>query len=150
MGLVQLQVHQVGSVSFVSNFKQPWHSRPLPLRLNAVFTPPSTSGNDSNSMAGSPSPSPKWAQKTITLPPLRRGCHLITPKVSVSYLPLPLPTPNDSDSYNMSLSLRLRKKLVKTCRSSVVALLISSVSACFFFFVLIIIKLMGKNRIEEN
>jgi hypothetical protein len=23
----------------------------------------------------------KWAQKTITLPPLRRGCHLITPKI---------------------------------------------------------------------
>ncbi|GAV65796.1 UPF0047 domain-containing protein [Cephalotus follicularis] len=24
---------------------------------------------------------PKWAQKTITLPPQRRGCHLITPKI---------------------------------------------------------------------
>ncbi|GAB2213962.1 hypothetical protein Droror1_Dr00018290, partial [Drosera rotundifolia] len=23
---------------------------------------------------------PKWAQKTITLPPQCRGCHLITPK----------------------------------------------------------------------
>ncbi|CAN6678280.1 unnamed protein product [Malus baccata var. baccata] len=23
---------------------------------------------------------PKWAQKTITLPPLKRGCHLVTPK----------------------------------------------------------------------
>lgn len=25
---------------------------------------------------------PKWAQKTITLPPQRRGCHLVTSKVS--------------------------------------------------------------------
>ncbi|KAF7817692.1 UPF0047 protein C4A8.02c-like isoform X1 [Senna tora] len=25
--------------------------------------------------------SPKWAQKTITLPPQRRGCHLITSKI---------------------------------------------------------------------
>ncbi|CAN6712554.1 unnamed protein product [Malus baccata var. baccata] len=24
---------------------------------------------------------PKWAQKTITLPPLKRGCHLVTPKI---------------------------------------------------------------------
>ncbi|KAB2626293.1 hypothetical protein D8674_017953 [Pyrus ussuriensis x Pyrus communis] len=24
---------------------------------------------------------PKWAQKTITLPPFKRGCHLITPKI---------------------------------------------------------------------
>jgi len=24
---------------------------------------------------------PKWAQKTITLPPHKRGCHLITPKI---------------------------------------------------------------------
>ncbi|MFS8006132.1 putative thiamine phosphate synthase [Helianthus anomalus] len=24
---------------------------------------------------------PKWAQKTITLPPHNRGCHLITPKI---------------------------------------------------------------------
>ncbi|KAK6939148.1 Uncharacterized protein family UPF0047, YjbQ [Dillenia turbinata] len=26
-------------------------------------------------------PAPKWAQKTITLPPHNRGCHLITPKI---------------------------------------------------------------------
>ncbi|XP_048432776.1 UPF0047 protein C4A8.02c-like isoform X2 [Pyrus x bretschneideri] len=24
---------------------------------------------------------PKWAQKTITLPPFKRGCHLVTPKI---------------------------------------------------------------------
>ncbi|PON73265.1 secondary thiamine-phosphate synthase enzyme [Trema orientale] len=58
--------------------------KPRRLRLNAVFTTQTTAGNDSNSMAASPSPSPspKWAQKTITLPPLRRGCHLITPKIT--------------------------------------------------------------------
>nr|AFK47781.1 unknown [Lotus japonicus] len=25
---------------------------------------------------------PKWAQKTVTLPPLRRGCHLVTSKIA--------------------------------------------------------------------
>ncbi|XP_021813299.1 UPF0047 protein C4A8.02c [Prunus avium] len=39
---------------------------------------PSTTVNDPNSMAAA---GPKWAQKTITLPPQRRGCHLITPKI---------------------------------------------------------------------
>ncbi|GMP44331.1 hypothetical protein CsSME_00013303 [Camellia sinensis var. sinensis] len=38
---------------------------------------PSSAG----SMAAPPPPAPKWSQKTITLPPQRRGCHLITPKV---------------------------------------------------------------------
>jgi hypothetical protein len=27
------------------------------------------------------STAPKWAQKTIALPPYKRGCHLVTPKV---------------------------------------------------------------------
>ncbi|PHU01350.1 hypothetical protein BC332_31137 [Capsicum chinense] len=35
-----------------------------------------TINNPSNSMA-----SPKWAQKTVTLPPQRRGCHLVTSKI---------------------------------------------------------------------
>ena len=26
---------------------------------------------------------PKWAQKTVTLPPHKRGCHLITPLVTI-------------------------------------------------------------------
>ncbi|XP_021745509.1 uncharacterized protein LOC110711437 [Chenopodium quinoa] len=46
-------------------------------RIRAVHTPvihPSSS----TSMA---TPSPKWAQKTITLSPHPRGCHLITSKV---------------------------------------------------------------------
>lgn len=36
------------------------------------------------------STAPKWAQKTIALPPYKRGCHLVTPKVLsilVSYFP---------------------------------------------------------------
>ncbi|KAH0974545.1 hypothetical protein GBA52_016444 [Prunus armeniaca] len=39
---------------------------------------PSTTVNDPNSMAAA---GPKWAQKTITLPPQRRDCHLITPQI---------------------------------------------------------------------
>ncbi|XP_057489952.1 uncharacterized protein LOC130775960 isoform X1 [Actinidia eriantha] len=58
-------------------------SRPSPLwspirikSLHTTNTPNTTSaGYSSNSMAA------KWAQKTITLPPQRRGCHLITPKI---------------------------------------------------------------------
>ncbi|KAB1203488.1 UPF0047 protein YjbQ [Morella rubra] len=41
---------------------------------------PSTA-NDPNSMAAAGA-GPKWAQKTIILPPQRRGCHLITPKIT--------------------------------------------------------------------
>uniref|UniRef100_A0A803QVX5 Uncharacterized protein n=1 Tax=Cannabis sativa TaxID=3483 RepID=A0A803QVX5_CANSA len=51
---------------------------PPKLRLTALYSAPTTDSN-SNSMAAA---SPKWAQKTITLPPLRRGCHLITPKIT--------------------------------------------------------------------
>ncbi|XP_052487007.1 UPF0047 protein C4A8.02c isoform X2 [Gossypium raimondii] len=39
-----------------------------------------TSSTDSNSMAATV-PAPKWAQKTVTLPPLRRGCHLVTSQI---------------------------------------------------------------------
>lgn len=28
---------------------------------------------------------PKWAQKTVTLPPHTRGCHLVTPLVRMLY-----------------------------------------------------------------
>ncbi|CAJ2650295.1 unnamed protein product [Trifolium pratense] len=28
------------------------------------------------------STAPKWAQKTISLPPYKRGCHLVTPKIA--------------------------------------------------------------------
>lgn len=51
----------------------------VPLRVRSVLTP-ANPATDRASMASASGP--KWAQKTITLPPLRRGCHLITPKVS--------------------------------------------------------------------
>ncbi|XVF74027.1 hypothetical protein PTKIN_Ptkin13bG0028800 [Pterospermum kingtungense] len=49
-----------------------------PFKVKAVYRYSTSSGeSDSNSMAGTV-PAPKWAQKTITLPPHRRGCHLVT------------------------------------------------------------------------
>lgn len=72
-------------------------AKPLPLWspiviLKSLYTPKTAtttfSFNDSYSggvsMAAAPpatATAPKWAQKTITLPPHKRGCHLITPKV---------------------------------------------------------------------
>lgn len=59
-------------------------ARPVlaPVRVKSLFsraTPGSTTtDHSSGSMAAT---GPKWAQKTITLPPHRRGCHLITPKI---------------------------------------------------------------------
>ncbi|XP_048622445.1 UPF0047 protein C4A8.02c isoform X1 [Brassica napus] len=53
---------------------------PPTLRVRSVFTPAANPATDRGSMA-SPSGGPKWAQKTITLPPQRRGCHLITPMI---------------------------------------------------------------------
>lgn len=38
----------------------------------------------SKSMAAA-ADTPKWFQKTVTLPPQRRGCHLITPKVTLAH-----------------------------------------------------------------
>ena len=57
------------------------------IRVRSLYSPATTFNDpiDSTSMAA-----PKWAQKTITIPPHRRGCHLITPEVSSS---LVLPPP---------------------------------------------------------
>ncbi|OWM85969.1 UPF0047 protein C4A8.02c [Punica granatum] len=55
---------------------KPLSSPAPPVRVRAVFTNPTT---DQNSMAAASGP--KWAQKTIKLPPLRRGCHLVTSKI---------------------------------------------------------------------
>ncbi|KAL6982943.1 hypothetical protein U1Q18_016336 [Sarracenia purpurea var. burkii] len=60
-----------------------------PIRIKSLYTqPPKTttfndpsSSSSGGSMAAPPAASPRWAQKTITLPPQRRGCHLITPKI---------------------------------------------------------------------
>ncbi|KAK9097639.1 hypothetical protein Syun_024684 [Stephania yunnanensis] len=48
--------------------------------LNAQLKP-TTTGDRSSSAMNTMAPAPKWAQKTITLPPHKRGCHLITPKI---------------------------------------------------------------------
>lgn len=47
----------------------------VPVRVKSLQTNPATI-NDPTSIAA-----PKWSQKTITLPPLKRGCHLVTSKV---------------------------------------------------------------------
>lgn len=57
-------------------------SRPVsvPAAVKSLFTPatvndPNSSKKPDSAMAA------KWAQKTVTLPPQRRGCHLVTPKI---------------------------------------------------------------------
>uniref|UniRef100_A0A7C8Z055 Uncharacterized protein n=1 Tax=Opuntia streptacantha TaxID=393608 RepID=A0A7C8Z055_OPUST len=47
------------------------------VRVRSVHSP----GVDTPMAATSSASNPKWAQKTITLSPQRRGCHLITSKV---------------------------------------------------------------------
>lgn len=44
--------------------------------------------NGTSFVTGDAAMVPKWAQKTVTLPPQKRGCHLITPLVSYLILPL--------------------------------------------------------------
>ncbi|KAE9598721.1 hypothetical protein Lal_00022571 [Lupinus albus] len=48
------------------------------VRVQSLHTN-STTVNDPSSIAAVPVP--KWSQKTIILPPLKRGCHLITSKI---------------------------------------------------------------------
>ncbi|BAT80163.1 hypothetical protein LR48_Vigan04g001200 [Vigna angularis] len=52
----------------------------VPVRVKSLQTNPATI-NDPTSIAA-----PKWSQKTITLPPLKRGCHLVTSKPSAQIL----------------------------------------------------------------
>ncbi|KAF2312005.1 hypothetical protein P3X46_021691 [Hevea brasiliensis] len=76
-----MQVQAASSSVFLSAAKPVWVSASAPpvVRVNSLYTAkPSSLNSDSNSMATA---APKWAQKTITLPPQRRGCHLITPKI---------------------------------------------------------------------
>ncbi|WVZ20524.1 hypothetical protein V8G54_007846 [Vigna mungo] len=47
----------------------------VPVRVKSLQTNPATI-NDPTSIAA-----PKWSQKTITFPPLKRGCHLVTSKI---------------------------------------------------------------------
>nr|GMD27535.1 UPF0047 protein YjbQ [Ipomoea batatas] len=46
-------------------------------RTTTIDDPSSSSSSSSISMATAP----RWAQKTITLPPQTRGCHLVTSKI---------------------------------------------------------------------
>ncbi|KAK4778830.1 hypothetical protein SAY86_006358 [Trapa natans] len=64
------------SIFFVA---RPLSSAVPPVRLRALFTDPCTATDGHNSMATSSGP--KCAQKSIILPPQRRGCHLVTSKV---------------------------------------------------------------------
>lgn len=48
--------------------------------IKSVYTPTTNPSSESMATSGGP----KWAQKTITLPPLKRGCHLVTAKVLTS------------------------------------------------------------------
>ncbi|CAL0334904.1 unnamed protein product [Lupinus luteus] len=50
----------------------------VPVRVQSLHMN-STTVNDPSSIAAVPVP--KWSQKTIVLPPLKRGCHLITSKI---------------------------------------------------------------------
>lgn len=80
------------SLSFLSAAK-PLSS---PLRISSsLVTAPTT---DPNSMAAS---GPKWAQKTITLPPQTRGCHLITPQVLLIIISV-LSTPKPKTQFSQS------------------------------------------------
>ncbi|KAJ1393070.1 YjbQ-like superfamily [Sesbania bispinosa] len=51
-------------------------SAKVPVLVKSQHTNPTTVKDPSSTAAA-----PKWAQKTITLPPQRRGCHHITSKI---------------------------------------------------------------------
>ncbi|GAB2285632.1 hypothetical protein Dimus_020074 [Dionaea muscipula] len=76
---------QASATTWILGAKTPPSVQPLRLRssyrpANASSTTVADSFSSSSLMAGAVA-TPKWAQKTITLPPQRRGCHLITSKV---------------------------------------------------------------------
>ncbi|XP_020201942.1 UPF0047 protein C4A8.02c [Cajanus cajan] len=48
----------------------------VPIRVKSLHTNPATLNDTTSTVVA-----PKWAQKTITLPPLKRGCHHITSKI---------------------------------------------------------------------
>ncbi|KAA8528837.1 hypothetical protein F0562_036192 [Nyssa sinensis] len=51
------------------------------IRVKSLYTPTTFNDPSSRNPDSMAAAAPKWAQKTITLPPQRRGCHLITPKI---------------------------------------------------------------------
>ncbi|KAJ4798914.1 UPF0047 protein YjbQ [Rhynchospora pubera] len=64
-----------GLFSVSPSFPSPTSKKPTTLRVKSHYAPISVPSTSSDSMAA------KWAQKTVVIPPQRRGCHLITPKV---------------------------------------------------------------------
>ncbi|KAH9759866.1 Secondary thiamine-phosphate synthase enzyme [Citrus sinensis] len=84
---MQLQLRSSSSASALFSAVQVKPPSSPPVRVKALFTKNPGSGTLKNSNSNTnPNPNPmasnpRWAQKTVTLPPLRRGCHLITPKI---------------------------------------------------------------------
>ncbi|CAK9178260.1 unnamed protein product [Ilex paraguariensis] len=80
---MQMQTLPISS-SLGGTAKPPSAPTSTPIRVKSLYTPsprkPINDPSSPDSMAAA-APAPKWAQKTITLPPHRRGCHLITSKI---------------------------------------------------------------------
>lgn len=77
VGFLQPNMSSISPPMLFSSSPRP--PPPQVLRVSSLYA---AEPSFSDSMAAS---APKWAQKTITLPPHHRGCHLITPKVSSSF-----------------------------------------------------------------
>lgn len=93
---VGLELMQTSSVFFAAK-----PALPLGCVRSLYTTQAPSTANDPNSMAAAGA-GPKWAQKTITLPPQRRGCHLITPKVQFNRS---CSSPNHASQFDMCLSV---------------------------------------------
>ncbi|KAJ4962207.1 hypothetical protein NE237_022146 [Protea cynaroides] len=53
----------------------------VPILVKSQYNILNPSSSTNTLRTAEPMTSPKWAQKTIMLPPQKRGCHLITPKI---------------------------------------------------------------------
>ncbi|KAL9448789.1 hypothetical protein AB3S75_010848 [Citrus x aurantiifolia] len=78
---MQLQLRSSSSASALFSAVKVKPPSSPPVRVKALFTKNPGSGTLKNSNPNPMASNPRWAQKTVTLPPLRRGCHLITPKI---------------------------------------------------------------------
>nr|GMD25979.1 UPF0047 protein YjbQ [Ipomoea batatas] len=56
-------------------------ARPIKTRIVVSQSRTTTIDDPSSSSSISMATAPRWAQKTITLPPQTRGCHLVTSKI---------------------------------------------------------------------
>ncbi|KAL9445638.1 hypothetical protein AB3S75_013510 [Citrus x aurantiifolia] len=78
---MQLQLRSSSSASALFSAVKVKPPSSPPVRVKALFTKNPGSGTLKNSNPNPMASNPRWAQKTVTLPALRRGCHLITPKI---------------------------------------------------------------------